>query len=136
MTDGGQERGHRHAVILRRGVDKTDIQRIFAVKMFNHADFAFVEFHHHRQPPAIDGLLRGGQQLKRQSRFTRQLCERGHHRFATQPRCACDQRAGGAGHAVTAGDVAKRLRPMFQQLLGEMFTLRNIGWLHGWISTV
>ncbi|MOA11908.1 hypothetical protein D3C78_1318690 [compost metagenome] len=136
MANSGQERGHRHAVILRHGVDKADIQRVLAVKMLNHADFAFVQLHHYRQPPAVDGLLRGGQQLKGQSRFTRQLCERGHHRFASQPRRARDKRAGGAGHTITAGDVAERLRPVLQRLLGETFTLRNIGWLHGWISTV
>jgi hypothetical protein len=62
---------------LRRAVDKTDLQRVFAVKIFDHANLALFQLNHQRQTPAVDGVLRGVQKLERKPGFARQQGEGG-----------------------------------------------------------
>ena len=121
---------------MRVVVEKADLKRILAVEIVDHADFTVVQLHHHRQTPAVDGVLIGRQQLECQPGFTGELRQGGHHRFAFQPRRAGDQRAWRTGNAIARRHIAKRLRPLLQRLIRHIFTLRNIALLHGWISTV
>ena len=136
VADGGQQRAHRQTVGMHLVVEKADVQRVFPVEAVDHADFAVVQCHHHRQTPAVDRLPIGREQLERQPGFPGKLRQGRYHRFAFQPGGARNQRSGRAGDAVARGNKAKRLRPLRQRLIRHCFFLRDFALLHGWISTV